>query len=573
MTPPAVIGPVMRVVRFGVRSPTRKKAAMLDDALRRQTIAYGRALEAVRPDAVRWARAAARAGRVGHQHQARSSTPPSELRKTIEAGAYRAAKTANTSSVMADAIVRDVLATLTSWIGWRARFRRERPLRIQRAEKARAEALADLPAAVARLQARRKWAAITEAHVFTAVNARVARERRRRPPAYPTGPRLRPVSPNQAELLDKLAASVSKITEDQVRNALAAQPRQGIHPLAWRRPQSDRQGRGVSLFWDDARLFAVLPGLLPAKARRLTKPVNDEAKRVVGAAEPTRPKMTGGVILPLSFGRAAWAYLDSWTPRTARLVVMDDGYELHVTFARMVAPARVEPDRWIGIDRGVINIAATATQDGSHLWTSGNALAELERRLRVQRDQQQRRGAARAMRAPRQHFRAAARNEVNRIAKHIVDQAVREHAQVSAEDLAAFARGDARMMSRAQYTHLLAAVERGLERRGYRPIAGGGKRVWLVRAAGTSQCCAACGHTSPANRPERGVFKCQACGHAADPDTNAAVNIARRGYETYTARQDHDGRAGGPRASARGVVARPASADRDMMSGRWGEKP
>ncbi len=575
MRPAAPMDPVLRVVHFGVRTPTRRKAALLDDALRRQTIAYGRALEAVRADAVRWLRADVQSRRANLDDAQRG-----HIRNTLRAvqtainnGAYRAAKTAETSSIMADAIVKDVLSTLASWIGWRARFRKERPARIQRAERVQAQALADLPAAVARLQARRRRAVINETHIRISVAARVARERHRRPPTYPVGPRLRPVQPDHARLLDELAMSTSKETEDKLRDALARQPRQGLHPLSWVRPQSDKQGRGVSLFWDSDRLLAFLPGLLPVQARRLDKPLDAKPKRLVGVAEPVALKQSNGVILPLCFGRAAWAYLDGWTPRTAQLVKVDTGYELHVVFARRVAPARIDPACWIGIDRGVVNIAAIADDQNRLCWASGNALADLEKRLRGQRERQQSRGMARTMRATRRHFRAMARNEVNRIGKYIVAQAVRLGAQVSAEDLTVFGRGDSRTLSRAQYANLLKAVENGLTQAGYPPIARGGKRIWQVRAAGTSQCCAVCGHTSAANRPERDVFACEACGHRADPDINAAVNIARRGKETNMDRRGRAGGAVGPRASARGVVARPASADGTVASRWWSEIP
>lgn len=43
---------VVRVVKFGLHAPSKRKQAMLEDALRRQTIAYGRALAAARPFAV-----------------------------------------------------------------------------------------------------------------------------------------------------------------------------------------------------------------------------------------------------------------------------------------------------------------------------------------------------------------------------------------------------------------------------------------------------------------------------------------------------------------------------------------
>ena len=492
--------PILRVVRFGVRQPTRRKAAVLDDALRRQTLAYSRALAAVRSEAVRWAQADAqsRQDTLGDARHGQLRARIRKLRTVIGNRASHVARTAVTSGLMAEAIAQDVVTTLTSWIGWRARFRKARPLRIKRAEVAQAEALADLPAAVARLQARRRRAVITPAHIHTSVAARVARERRRRPPAYPVGPRLQPVRPDHNRLLDALAVSTSKDDEDQLRNALATQPRPGLHPLSWVRPQSDKAGRGISLFWDDNRLFAFLPNVLPVQARRLIRPVDAAPKRLVGETEPRPLKPSSGIILPLQFGRSAWAYLDDWEPRTAQLLKMDERYELQVAFARQIEPARVDPSRWIGIDRGVVNIAAVADSEGRNVWTSGNALIELERRLSAQQADRQRRGTAQAMRATRRHFRAAARNEVNRIAKHIVTLAVRLGARVSAEDLAGFAHGRPRTLSRAQYGHLLAAVEMGLERHGYWPIARGGRRVWLVHAAGTSQCCMVCTHTAAA---------------------------------------------------------------------------
>jgi putative transposase len=55
-----------------------------------------------------------------------------------------------------------------------------------------------------------------------------------------------------------------------------------------------------------------------------------------------------------------------------------------------------------------------------------------------------------------------------------------------------------------------------------------GRTVIAVDPRHTSRTCAHCGHRSAANR--RGaVFECQACGHVAHADTNAAVNILRAG--------------------------------------------
>ncbi|MHB8240257.1 MAG: zinc ribbon domain-containing protein, partial [Vulcanimicrobiaceae bacterium] len=44
----------------------------------------------------------------------------------------------------------------------------------------------------------------------------------------------------------------------------------------------------------------------------------------------------------------------------------------------------------------------------------------------------------------------------------------------------------------------------------------------------TSRTCANCGHVSRENRQTQAAFRCVACGHAANADTNAAINILRR---------------------------------------------
>lgn len=44
----------------------------------------------------------------------------------------------------------------------------------------------------------------------------------------------------------------------------------------------------------------------------------------------------------------------------------------------------------------------------------------------------------------------------------------------------------------------------------------------------TSQMCSVCGYVSRSNRPDQSTFSCVSCGHSANADTNAAVNIAAR---------------------------------------------
>ncbi|GAA1568828.1 RNA-guided endonuclease TnpB family protein [Kribbella hippodromi] len=51
-------------------------------------------------------------------------------------------------------------------------------------------------------------------------------------------------------------------------------------------------------------------------------------------------------------------------------------------------------------------------------------------------------------------------------------------------------------------------------------------RLEKVSPAFTSQTCSVCGHCAPENRESQALFRCVACGHRANADVNAAVNIA-----------------------------------------------
>ena len=64
---------------------------------------------------------------------------------------------------------------------------------------------------------------------------------------------------------------------------------------------------------------------------------------------------------------------------------------------------------------------------------------------------------------------------------------------------------------------------------GYKQVWRGGW-LWAVPAANTSRTCPECGHVAAENRPSQAVFRCVSCGHAANADDVAAINIARAGH-------------------------------------------
>ena len=72
---------------------------------------------------------------------------------------------------------------------------------------------------------------------------------------------------------------------------------------------------------------------------------------------------------------------------------------------------------------------------------------------------------------------------------------------------------------------------------GYK-LAWNGGSLLLVDPRNTSRTCAQCGHVSAENRQTQAAFRCVACGHAANADTNAAINILRRAGLARIARGD-----------------------------------
>jgi putative transposase len=60
-------------------------------------------------------------------------------------------------------------------------------------------------------------------------------------------------------------------------------------------------------------------------------------------------------------------------------------------------------------------------------------------------------------------------------------------------------------------------------------LADRGGRLIEVSAAYSSQTCAACGVIDARSHRDQWHFVCVACGHEADADANAAINILRRG--------------------------------------------
>jgi hypothetical protein len=256
------------------------------------------------------------------------------------------------------------------------------------------------------------------------------------------------------------------------------------------------------------------------------------------------------LLFPLSFGFDFHErrYLLAGQPGGGRLVYEPEQkrFTLHASFT-FTSPAIDTGRRFLGIDRGIYNLAAWAavTADGAVLEDgvfSGLGLRHVQRVLERRAQLQQQRG-----RVPKATRQAQAIEAVHTVANALAALAKRHQARVVVEELTlrcrlralpkrnrsgTSGRNARRILGRQQYARLLQLLTYKLARLGLPP-------PLAVAAAYTSQTCLECGHIAAENRPKRqrpgqdtidmSRFLCVRCGHAADADCNAARVIGTKG--------------------------------------------
>jgi putative transposase len=232
------------------------------------------------------------------------------------------------------------------------------------------------------------------------------------------------------------------------------------------------------------------------------------------------------------------------TPKA--ITVRREGRRWWVTIRCVDVPAQPLPatGREVGIDLGVQVLVATS--DGTlitndrHAQRAAQCLARAQQDLAAkQRGSKHRRRAVERVAAVHRRVRNRRADTLHQLSRRLVndyDLLVHEHLIVSnlvrrpqprpdgaggyAPNGAAAKTGLNRCIRDAGWGTLLAMIAYKAE--------SAGRTVIAVDPRNTSRTCAHCGHVSAGNR--RGpVFKCQACGHEAHADTNAAINILRAG--------------------------------------------
>jgi IS605 OrfB family transposase len=233
----------------------------------------------------------------------------------------------------------------------------------------------------------------------------------------------------------------------------------------------------------------------------------------------------GRIIVPVVW-QGRWLGSTGATLRGAADLICRDGqFYLAVVIDVPEAPRGPEPDKWLGVDLGIVNLAADS--DGTTY--TGKAVRAVRYRNRQLRARLQSKGTKSARRLLRKRRRRESRfaRDINHvISKAIVREAKDTGRGIKLEDLSGIRgrvtvrqaqRADAHSWAFSQLRRFTAYKAKLV-----------GVPVALVDPRNTSRECPECGLIDKRNRPTRELFRCQRCGFAGPADHIAARNIAGR---------------------------------------------
>ncbi|MGW0578611.1 RNA-guided endonuclease InsQ/TnpB family protein [Streptomyces sp. NPDC002920] len=193
-------------------------------------------------------------------------------------------------------------------------------------------------------------------------------------------------------------------------------------------------------------------------------------------------------------------------------------------------PEMYEPDGFLGVDLGIINIATTS--DGEIM--SGrrvNRHRQHHRDLRTKLQKKRTKSAKRRLKRLRRRESRYTTQLNHIIAKKLVTTAERTSRGIALEDLKGIRqRVTARKDQRARlhswaFAQLGAFVEYKARRTGV--------PVVHVDPRNTSRQCSECWHTHRSNRVDQTRFACRSCGVVLNADHNGSRNIAHRGEAVW----------------------------------------
>jgi len=235
--------------------------------------------------------------------------------------------------------------------------------------------------------------------------------------------------------------------------------------------------------------------------------------------------LAGRVIGQLVLGdfQRRYLYDTTWKIGGAELRGRAGVWYLCITQSK-VAPERDEPIGYLGVDVGIVNLAADSDGErysGDHVQHVRERHSDHRRRLQLANT---RRARWRLKRNARREHRF--QKDVNHcISKALVQKARTQRKALALEDLNGIRERVTvrRKQRRARHSWAFRQLRTFI---GYKATHAG-VRVVFVDPRNTSRRCAVCGFCDKRNRADQAHFCCHSCGHIAAADTNAAVNIAR----------------------------------------------
>ncbi|WP_427921656.1 RNA-guided endonuclease InsQ/TnpB family protein [Streptomyces sp. cg40] len=211
-------------------------------------------------------------------------------------------------------------------------------------------------------------------------------------------------------------------------------------------------------------------------------------------------------------------------------LVFRDGKWFLIATCEILEAAPFEPKGFIGVDRGITNLATTSDGD-NHTGRRLNRYRRWQARKRAELQARQTRSAKQLLkkRARRESRHATHVNHM--ISKTVVAVAQRTERGIALEELGGIRERvtvprDQRARQSSWPFHQLGAFIAYKARRTGVPFI-------EVDPAYTSQRCVRCGHTERANRRTRDHFHCRRCGLAGPADHVAGANIAKRGATAW----------------------------------------
>ncbi|MFI6278715.1 RNA-guided endonuclease InsQ/TnpB family protein [Streptomyces sp. NPDC050988] len=212
------------------------------------------------------------------------------------------------------------------------------------------------------------------------------------------------------------------------------------------------------------------------------------------------------------------------------LLYRDGMWFLNATCEIPEAEPNADPDGFLGIDLGIVNIATTS--DGQIM--AGRELNRGRLRERTLRTKLQKKNSPSAKRRLKKRRRKESRRakDINhKIAKHVVAEAERTGRGIALEELTGI-RERVRLRKPQRATHSSWSFAQLGAFIAYKAKKAGVPVVY-VDPAYTSRTCAECGHIDRANRVSQAWFACRSCGFVDHADRNGSRNIRARAEELW----------------------------------------